>query len=334
MTYYSKLKIPVLSLLLSFLLMLSFDCLAVPKACTIVAGEIVPTLNTADNNYDCFTAPTEQRVLFYKIAFCKATTVAVPANATVNQVTSIDRSSCSTLWQNTAGAEVSVNFGVTNTFPGTISMPPVGTYNSIYIEIDPTFAYAWSGTIATAATTSGINGGGDTTGTTCFTNGGEKMNNQDVGAGKANNITCNSGPAAPVPSIINNNVLGMIGNPPTSDITSMVGVVPSFGTQTYSAALINQATGVVRTPGSPIVSRNQLVTSPSPRSPTPGTTVIGAWMTMTNKITPTTSSFVLKMSNTQGINIQFGDDGKVPAVWNNRINGAVNGSFDFNLTVQ
>lgn len=225
MAHYSKLKKSILPLLLGTFLMLSFDCLAVPGLCIKnQTGQIIPTLN-ADDNFDCFTAPTDQRVLFYKIAFCKAPTLAVPANAAgVNTVTNVDRSSCTTLWQNAAGAEVTVVAGATNTFPGTVIMPPVGTYSSIYVEIDPTFAYAWSGTIAptalqiaagfTTATTTDLNNPlNDTTGLTCFTNGGKRMNNQEVGDDKPSNITCNGGPAAPVVSIINNNVFGLIGAP-------------------------------------------------------------------------------------------------------------------------
>ena len=340
MTYYSKLKTSILPLLLGTFLMLSFDCLAVPGLCIKnLAREIIPTLN-ADNNFDCFTAPSDQRVLFYKIAFCKATTLAVPANAAgLNGVTSVDRSSCTTMWQNTAGAEVSVMAGAMNTFPGTITMPPPGTYNSIYVEVDPTFAYAWSGTIATTngfavATTTDLNNPvNDTTGKTCFTNGGKRMNNQEVGDDKPSNITCNNGPAAPVPSIINNNVFGLIGNPLVS-VTSEVGQVPVNGTQTFSAALINQATGAVLPPGPAINSLNVLVTSPSPRSPVKGTTVIGAWMTKTLNITPSTTSFAVKMSNTQGMAIQFGNDNNNPNGWDGRINGAVNGTFDFDLTIQ
>jgi len=342
MARYSELKTSISTLLLGAYLITSFDCLAVPGLCIKnPAGGIIPTLN-ADGNFDCFTAPTDQRVLFYKIAFCKATTLAVPANATgANGVTSVDRSSCTTMWENAAGAEVTVVAGATNTFPGTVIMPPVGTYNSIYVEIDPTFAYAWSGTIAptagfTTATTTDLNNPlNDTTGLTCFTNGGKRMNNQQVGDNKPSNITCNNGPAAPVVSIINNNVLGMIGNPPTDVINSFVGQAPVNGTQTFSGALINQATGAVLTGRTPANTQNVLETSPSPRSPVKGTTVIGAWMTKTLNIKPSTTSFAVKMSNTQGMNIQFGNTVPPAAFgWDGRINGAVNGTFDFDLTIQ
>lgn len=341
MTHDSKLKTSILTLLLGLLPILSFDCLAVPLACTKVNGAIVPTLNVPDNNFDCFTAPTDQRVFFYKIAFCKATTLAIPANAVTPNVTNVDRSTCTILWQNPTGAEVKVTAGSMNTFPGTISMPPVGTYNSVYIELDPTFAYAWSGTIAptqpqinaghATAQTYGADGNTLTNGLTCFTNGGRKMNNQRVGQTFSDNITCNNGPAAPVPSIINNNNIGMIvvnGNPVS--ITNAVDISPNQGSQKFSAALINQTTGaVIAAPfqGTP-------VNSPNPRSPVPGTTVIGAWMAKTLIITPTTSSFTAKMANTQGINIQFGNDNANPPNWNGDINGAVNGSFDFDLVVQ
>jgi hypothetical protein len=342
MTYYSKLKTSILTFLFGAFLFLSFDCLAVPLACTKVNGAIVPTLNVPDNNFDCFTAPTDQRVFFYKIAFCKATTLAVPANAVTPNVINLDRSTCSILWQNPAGAEVKVTAGSMNTFPGTISMPPVGTYNSVYIELDPTFAYAWSGTIAptveqiaanhASARTFGTDGQTLTNGLTCFTNGGRKMNNQRVGQGFFDNITCNNGPAAPVPSIINNNNIGMIvvNNNPVS-ITNAVDISPNQGSQKFSAALINQTTGaVIAAP-----AQDTPVNSPNPRSPVPGTTVIGAWMAKTINITPTTTSFAAKMSNTQGINIQMGQQGNAPAtIWNGDIHGAVNGSFDFDLTVQ
>ena len=339
MIHYSKLKTSIITLIFGAFLLLSFDCLAVPRACTKVNGAIVPTLNVADNNFDCFTAPSDQRVFFYKIAFCKAVTLAVPANATTPNVQSVDRSTCTILWQNTAGTEVSVTAGAMNTFPGTITMPPVGTYSSVYIELDPTFAYAWSGTIAPTAAqifaghatarTFGANGNTITTGNTCFTNGGRKMNFQATGAGNSDNITCNNGPANPVPSIINNNNMGIIvvNNNPVS-ITNAVDMTPNQGSQTFSAALINQTTGgVIAAP-----AMNTVVNSPSPRSPNPGTTVIGAWMPKTISITPTTSSFTVKMSNLQGINIQMGNDQF--NAWNGDIHGAVNGSFDFDLTIQ
>jgi len=130
-------------------------------------------------NFDCFAQPDSQKVKFYKVMLCtsaynNAVTDALGPNAFL--------SSCTTLYESTAGDEVNVTVGVTAPLTGTLT-PVAGTYRTLYVEADPTFKYTQAGQFNAAMTYQA------TPGTAfCATNATSARTNQLAALA---NITCN-----------------------------------------------------------------------------------------------------------------------------------------------
>lgn len=80
----------------------------------------------------CFTQPDIQQVVFYKIALCPT----APSAPTSTQP--INLSSCSTIFSSSGGSTLNIQKNVTLDLVGSVSKPRDGTYNYLYIEIDPT----------------------------------------------------------------------------------------------------------------------------------------------------------------------------------------------------
>ena len=83
----------------------------------------------------CETQPTTQKITFYKVAFCTA----IPTAPT--STTAIGMTNCTTVFENTAGATVSIQKGVGAIPAGTFTDPPNGTYTYAYVELSPTITY-------------------------------------------------------------------------------------------------------------------------------------------------------------------------------------------------
>ena len=118
------------------------------------------------NGTVCETTPTTQKITIYKVAFCTALPT-VPTSTTATGMTN-----CTTVFENTAGAPVSIQKGVGTTPVGTFTDPPYGNYTYAYVELSPVLTYKASLTFLTAKALSSDTGVGATTGfTTCRTNG-------------------------------------------------------------------------------------------------------------------------------------------------------------------
>jgi hypothetical protein len=83
----------------------------------------------------CSTQPTTQIITIYKVAFCTALPT-IPTSTTATGMTN-----CSTVFENTAGAPVSIVKGIGATPNGTFSAPPVGNYTYAYVELSNVFIY-------------------------------------------------------------------------------------------------------------------------------------------------------------------------------------------------
>jgi hypothetical protein len=82
---------------------------------------------------ECFAQPDIQQVTFYKAAVCTA------QPGTPNLSTPIDLSSCTTVYQSSAGGTVAIQQGATTVLSnGDFTLPPPKTYSYIYVEISPT----------------------------------------------------------------------------------------------------------------------------------------------------------------------------------------------------
>jgi len=124
------------------------------------AAVIVP------NGIVCEVTPTTQKIIVYKVAFC--TTLPTAPTST----TAIGITSCSTVFENTAGATITIEKGVGKTPDGKITDPPYGTYTYAYVELSPVLTYkaslVFNDTKALSSLT-GLNTGGGFS--TCWTNG-------------------------------------------------------------------------------------------------------------------------------------------------------------------
>jgi len=114
----------------------------------------------------CETRPTTQKIIFHKVAFCTA----IPTAPT--STTAIGMTNCTTVFENTAGATVSIEKGVGAIPAGTFTDPPNGTYTYAYVELSPTITYkanlvfnAGTGALAKSSL------GGEAIGPNCHTNG-------------------------------------------------------------------------------------------------------------------------------------------------------------------
>jgi len=147
----------------------------------------------------CSTQPTTQILTFYKVAFCPALPT-IPTGTTAIGITN-----CSTVFENTAGATVSIVKGIGTTPNGTFSAPPYGKYTFAYLELSHVITYkgnfVFTGTAADSKARSSTNVAlGVGTGPNCHTNGAT----DNFYFGSLRGITCTG---ADVGNAVNSNVI-------------------------------------------------------------------------------------------------------------------------------
>ena len=97
--------------------------------CTVTGSGITVTAGT-----DCNIQPDVQTVTVYKMALCTAK----PSAPTAAAATSL--SACSTIFESTSatGSPVNIVLNTLASLPnGTVTKPANGTYNYLYVEVDP-----------------------------------------------------------------------------------------------------------------------------------------------------------------------------------------------------
>ena len=281
--------------------------------CAVSAAGVVTQITNGrappNTAFDCFAQPDSQKVKFYKAMLC---TSAYDPNVSDLLGPNKFLSTCTTLYENTAGDEINVTVGVTAPLTGTLT-PVAGTYKTLYIEADPTFKYTQAGQFNAAMTYQA------TLGTAfCATNATAALTDQ--GASPAN-VTCNFANLAAAEAgkletsvTINdlNNGQDLL-NPPRS--RSMMQNVTSLSNQTFTAALINPTT-------------HNLITWPNGNA-NPAGTRLAAWMANPITITPAQAlapNFTLTFSNSRGVSTLSNTV--------NQISGIHPGAFDMVLTIQ
>ena len=83
----------------------------------------------------CETQPTTQKIIFHKVAFCTA----LPTIPT--STTAVGMTNCTTVFENTAGATVSIEKNVGKVPDGTFTDSPPGNYTYAYVELSPRITY-------------------------------------------------------------------------------------------------------------------------------------------------------------------------------------------------
>ena len=148
------------------------------------------------NGTECEAQPTTQNIIFHKVAFCTA----LPTEPTGTTATGM--TNCSTVFENTAGATVSIQKGTGTTPNGTFTDPPYGNYTFAYVELSPVVTYksnlvlsntnALSSTAANDTVAGGVN---CQTNGTAYTHWGNLLGitcQTDVGVAANTNVTLNS----------------------------------------------------------------------------------------------------------------------------------------------
>ena len=148
------------------------------------------------NGGECEAQPAIQNIIFHKVAFCTA----LPTEPTSTAATGM--TNCSTVFENTAGATVSIQKGVGTEPTGTFPDPPYGKYTFAYVELSPVVTYksnlvlsntnALSSTAANDTVAGGVN---CQTNGTAYTHWGNLLGitcQTGVGVAANTNVTLNS----------------------------------------------------------------------------------------------------------------------------------------------
>ena len=272
--------------------MISQNVWSANNACVITNDGVVPT-DFGGGDFTCWGQPDTQRVIFYKMAACTSN-LTQPTNATP-----LDLTSCTTIFENTAGAAVDVTVGVTTPIEGTFTFPPIGTYNFMYLEMDPTFTYRQDATFNVPITASGVGGAGPV----CWSNGNTRRNFSTL----RDNVSCGVGLPAGMPastSVVMNSF-------------SEIAAVMSFNNQTFPGGGVISAAF--------IKTDKTLATATLQSVALAAGTRIAAWGRFPITVTANSNkNYVLSFTNTLGISAMLTNG--------TNINGLSVGAFDINIT--
>ena len=225
----------------------------------------------------CSTQPTTQIITIYKVAFCTALPT-VPTATTATGMTN-----CSTVFENTAGARVSIVKSTGTTPSGTFTDPPYGNYTFAYVELSHVITYKSNFVFANNAISSADSPAG--AGPNCHTDGATNV----FYWGTLRGITCTG------------NVVGVADN---TNVT-----VNSFddGDGVYSS--INDQGATIGTHVYLIKSNGALASNSAQNAVASGANAANAvaklvaLIPMTANVTPDTISYNLQYNNTLGVDI-------------------------------
>lgn len=139
----------------------------------LFAGWIVPNLawsaacsvngsGQITNTELCSHEPTNYTMTIYKIGLCTSEPTMPP-----NTATAADLSMCSTVFESTTGAEVTISNRVGTAPSGAFTRPPNGTYSHGYAVIAPVFKIRSNITFSGSRTATG-GAAGETSGAVCW----------------------------------------------------------------------------------------------------------------------------------------------------------------------
>ena len=264
------------------------------------------TITNAGGDWEwCSTQPTTQILTIYKVAFC-STLPTVPTNTRAIGITN-----CSTVFENTAGAPVSIAKGIGTTPNGTFSAPPYGEYTFAYVELSHVITYkanlVFTGTDTTSKARSSSNvADGVGTGPNCHTNGDE--NNYYFGSLRG--ITCTG---AVVGNAVNSNVIVNSFNDKTEVYGGIVDEGVTVGTHLY------------------LIQSNGKLASGSALNSISNVAKLIFLLPINVKVTPDTTGYNLKYNNTRGMDVLQSRNGGGGPNFNLALSAAY---FDMMLEVQ
>ena len=244
------------------------------------------TQNSTSNPNACEMQPTTQKVKFFKVDLCTTKPTAPTTAAAVIKTT------CSDVFTNAAGSEVSIVKGVGSALDGTFNDPPYDTYTWAYIEISPTLKYTSNATFAGnrkhpggTVTTSGN--------AICWTINASSFNAYGLTGG------------VPNPRVINcGNALGTIGEESLFLNSFFSGQDDGSDSRSTAASFLATSGSLVE--GYLVDSTGKLVASTSVvLDAASGVSKVIILMPVNLTITPDTTGYNMKWNNTRGIKPYF-----------------------------
>jgi len=277
--------------------------------CTGNAGGVI----TQPGTTNCEVTPDSQKITWYRVEFCTSK----PTGPTPS--TTIDRSSCSTFYQNDTGSEVSIVQGV-GTQIGSASdytAVPYGNYTYGIITLGSTFKFT------TSVTFNGNMSDGTNSTTTCVTKVSSLGTIYGYDGTRANtlakkNLSCAAGATA-AEITVGVNTLTMDGSNDCNHLLTFQGTTADVD----AYMLESDGTLVTGVGGTDPDQIKNGVTGCKP-GVSNGASLIQGIMALDLKITPDTTGIQIKYNNTRGISLTTGNS--------NVLNQFDSAFFDFDLS--
>ena len=280
--------------------------------CTGNAGGVI----TQPGTTDCEVTPDSQKITWYRVELCKSK----PTGPTISAL--VDRSDCSTFYQNDSGSEVSIAQGV-GTQIGSASdytAVPYGNYTYGIITLGSTFKFTSS------VTFNGNISDGTNSSTTCVTKASSLGTiygfHDDINTFAKANMSCASGATAAEITIGVNTL--------TADSAGDCNHLLTFqGTTANVSAYMLESNGTlvdgVIASGSDIDQIKNADTGCVVTGSANGISFIQGIMALDLKITPDTTGIQIKYNNTRGLTL-------VMSTTSNQMYKFDSAFFDFDLS--
>jgi len=259
--------------------------------CTGNAGGVI----TQPGTTNCEVTPDSQKITWYRVELCTSKPTGPTTSATV------DRSSCSTFYQNDSGSEVSIVKGV-GTQIGTAAdytAVPYGNYTYGIITMGSTFKFT------TSVTFNGNIGDGTNSSTTCVT----KVSSlgtlygyeENLNTTAKKNLSCESGATAAEIAVGVNTL--------TMDSDNDCNHLLTFqGTSANVAAYLLESNGtLVDGVGETDTDQIKNGVTGCEGGVSNGVSLIQGIMPIDLKITPETTGIQISYNNTRGISLTMGN---------------------------
>ena len=276
--------------------------------CTGNAGGVI----TLPGTTDCEVTPDSQKITWYRVEFCTSK----PTGPTPS--TTIDRSSCSTFYQNDNGSEVSVAKGVGTQIgvAADYTAVPYGNYTYGIITLGSTFKFT------TSVTFNGNVSDRTNNTTTCVT----KVSTEGIVYGyhteintfAKGNVSCASGATA-AEIVVGVNTLTMDGNNDCNHLLTFQGT-----TADVDAYMLESDGTLVTGVGGTNTDQIKNGVTGCEGGVSNGVSLIQGIMALDLKITPDTTGIQIKYNNTRGISLTMGNS--------NVMNQFDSAFFDFDLS--
>jgi hypothetical protein len=259
--------------------------------CTGNAGGVI----TQPGTTNCEVTPDSQKITWYRVEFCKSKPTGPTTSATV------DRSDCSTFYQNDSGSEVSIAKGV-GTQIGSASdytAIPYGTYTYGIITMGSTFKFT------TSVTFNGNISDGTNSTTTCVTKvsslGTLYGYDDRINTTAKKDLSCASGASA-AEIVVGVNTLTMDGNNDCNHLLTFQGT-----TANINAYMLESNGTLVDGVGGTDTDQIKNGVTGCEGGVSNGVSLIQGIMPLDLKITPDTTGIQIKYNNTRGLTLSMGN---------------------------